>query len=58
MAGGIPNRKDDGLILTFGLGKRLLAPWVPVNGVMGMLEKVRALLVNEAIGMFRRWFGT
>ena len=40
VAGGIPNREKDGFILVSGLFQRFITPGVPVDRVMGMLQKI------------------
>ena len=50
MAGGIPDTDDDRFIFLSGPGKRILSPWQPIDRVMGMLQQVRAALLNECIG--------
>ncbi len=46
VAGGIANREKDRLVFPRGPGECLLSPRVPVDRVMRVLEKVRALLAD------------
>ena len=41
MAGSVANAEEDGLVLLASLGEGLLAPWVPIDGVVSVLEQVR-----------------
>ena len=49
VTGGVTDREQDRLVPGTGPLERLLAPRVPVHGVLGVLEQVRARLVREAI---------
>ena len=49
VARGVADREEDRPVLLARAGERLLAPRVPVDGVVGVLEEVRARLVGEAI---------
>ena len=49
VAGRVPDREQDRLVLRAGALERLLAPGEPVHGVRGVLEQVRARLVLEAV---------
>jgi hypothetical protein len=51
VAGGITNGKENRLVLLPRLRERLLTPGIPVDGIMGMLEKIRAGLPGEPIGV-------
>ena len=46
VAGGIPHRKEDRLLVSAGLGKSLLAPGVPIHGIVSVLEQVRTLFAG------------
>ena len=50
VAGGVANAEEDGLVLLPGFLQGLLAPGVPVHGVVGVLHKVGAGLVDESVG--------
>src|SRR6516162_1607392 len=52
VAGGVANRKKNRLLLLPGLVESLGSPGIPIHRVVGMLEKIRTLLVNETIRMF------
>ncbi len=49
VTGRVADREQDRLVLGAGPLERLLAPRVPVHGVLGVLEQIRARLVREAI---------
>ena len=49
VAGGVADRQQQRLVLGAGPGERLLAPRIPVDRVVGVLEQVRAGLVGEAV---------
>ena len=49
VAGRVADREQDRLVLGAGLREGLLAPRVPVDRVVGVLEEVRAGLVGEAV---------
>jgi len=49
VAGGIANREEDGLVLCTGVLECGITPWIPVNGVMLVLQQVRAGFVFEEI---------
>ena len=51
MAGGVADGEEDGLVFGARAGERLVAPRIPVDRIVGMLEKVRALLIYEPIGV-------
>ena len=50
VARGVADRQQQRLVLGAGPGERLLAPRIPVDRVVGVLEQVRAGLVGEAVG--------
>src|SRR5262245_6540172 len=56
MAGGVANAEQNGFVLRLGLRQSFLTPGVPIHRIMGMLEEVRARLMNQAVGlsMFHR----
>ena len=49
VAGRIADREEDRLVLLPRARERLLAPRVPVDGVVGVLQEIRARLVCQAI---------
>src|SRR5439155_7379924 len=50
VTGGIPDRKEDRLVLGLRAGERLFAPRVPVDRIARVLEEIRARLPCESIG--------
>ena len=50
MAGRVTDRKKDGLVLGASLGEGVLAPRIPVDRVLGVLEEVRRFFTGETIG--------
>ena len=54
VAGRVADREQDRLVLGAGARERLLAPRVPVDGVVLVLEQVGAGLVGEAVGHVAR----
>jgi len=60
MATAVTYRDDEQLIFSFGFLQRLLPPRVPVYGVVGVLQKIRAGFVDEGVGVFVHviWFRT
>ena len=51
VAGGVADREEDRLVLASCRLEGLLTPRVPVDGVVGMLEQVGALLAGEPVLM-------
>jgi len=51
MAGGVADRQEDRLSLRARGRERGLSPRVPVDGIVGVLEQVRARLVGEAVAV-------
>ncbi len=51
MARRVADREEDGLVLAPRLLEGLVAPWIPVHGVMRMELQVRALLADQTIGV-------
>ena len=49
VAGGITDREKDRFVLLGGFVERLRAPRIPVDGVVGVLQQVRALGVSEPV---------
>src|SRR5581483_958112 len=54
VARGVADRQQDRAVLGPRAGERLLAPRVPVHGVVPVLEQVRAGLAGEAVGAAAR----
>src|SRR6267143_1014002 len=53
MTSGVPNAQKDGPILTFCLRERFFSPRIPLHRVPGVLQEVRTLFVDEAVGFPR-----
>ncbi len=53
VTGGVPDRHEERQAPAAGLGERLVAPGVPVDGIVGVLEEVRAGLEDEPVGVPR-----
>ena len=51
VAGGVPDRDQDGLVLLPGARERLLAPRIPIHGVVGVLQQVRRGLEARRFGI-------
>ena len=49
VAGGVPDREEDRLVLVPRLGERLFAPRVPVHRVVGVLQEVGTGFLGEAV---------
>jgi hypothetical protein len=49
VASRVADREEDRLLLLSGTSERLLSPWVPLHGVLSMLEKVRGTAGGEVI---------
>jgi hypothetical protein len=50
VAGRIPYGEKNGFIFCTRFIECLSAPWVPVNVIVGVLEKIWALLINQTVG--------
>ena len=46
---GVTNRQKDGFIFGAGPGKGFIAPRVPLDGIAGVLKKIRTAFVRETI---------
>ena len=46
----VPDRKKDRLVFVARLRERGVAPGIPVDGILGVLEQVRAALGREPVG--------
>src|SRR2546427_613339 len=49
VAGRVTDAQEDWLVVVLGPRQRLPSPWVPVNRVVGVLQKVGALLLDQSI---------
>lgn len=49
MAGGVANGEEYGFILLPGALKGFCCPWVPINGVVGVLAEVETLFVCQSV---------
>jgi hypothetical protein len=49
VAGGVADREKDRLLLLSGTSERLLSPWVPLHGILRVLEKVGGGARGEVI---------
>ena len=49
VAGGIAHRKEHRLVFAQRLFERLLAPRIPIHGIVGVLQQVGTLLVAQSI---------
>jgi hypothetical protein len=52
VAGGVADRQQDRLVLLAGPLQRLRPPRVPVDGVPGVLQQVRAGLLDQPVGLW------
>ena len=50
VAGGVADGKKDRFIFGAGPGEGFFTPWKPIDGVVSVLQKVRALFEREAVG--------
>ncbi len=51
MAGGISHAEQHGPVQLFRLLKSFIAPGVPVDGVVGMLDKIGTRFKKKAVGV-------
>ena len=51
VAGGITDREKDRLVLPARFGKRFLAPGIPIDRVVRVLEKVGRFFLREPVGV-------
>jgi hypothetical protein len=51
VASGIAAGKQDGFIFGFGFSKGFVAPGVPIDRVVGVLEEIRGGFVDQAVGV-------
>src|SRR5205809_5227110 len=52
VAGGVANAEQNWFVFLLGFLQGFFAPWVPIYGVVGVLQQVRACLVDEPGGVF------
>ena len=52
----VAHGKEDGLVLPTGLVERLVAPRVPVHGVLNVLEQIGAVGADQMIALFLHLF--
>lgn len=52
VAGGIADGQQNGLVFFLSPRQGFVIPWIPVDRVVGMLEQIRALAMNEVVGVF------
>jgi hypothetical protein len=57
VTGGIPDGEIDGLVLIPCAPESLLAPGIPVHGIVGVLQQIGALLLDETVGLLFGFFG-
>ncbi len=50
VAGGVADGQEDGLVLRLGRGEGGLAPGVPLDRVVGVLQQIGAFFVDQAVG--------
>jgi hypothetical protein len=46
VTGGITDTQQDRFVFTLGLGKCFLAPGMPVNWIVGMLQEIRTGFID------------
>jgi hypothetical protein len=49
VTGGVANAEKDGFVFGAGAGERFLAPGIPIDGVLGVLEQVRGERGGESV---------
>ena len=49
VAGGITDGEKNGFIFLVCFFEGFVTPGIPVDGIIGVLEKVRAFFVNETV---------
>jgi hypothetical protein len=57
MACRVADADENGHSSTAGTFEGSVSPWIPVNGVVGVLLKVRTRFKEEAVGVHRRSIG-
>ena len=49
VAGGVPHRQVDRLVLFSGSAERVLSPWIPIDRVLGVLPEIRRGFLGQSI---------
>lgn len=49
VACGIPYGQEDWFVFFFGFGQCFFAPWMPIHGVIRVLEEIRGCGVREFV---------
>lgn len=52
MTGRVSDGEEYRFVFDSGFRECLIAPWVPVNWVVGVLQEVRGFFVYELVGVF------
>ena len=52
VAGGIPDGQQNGFVFLLGPRQDFAFPRMPVNRVVGVLEQIGTLAMNEVVGVF------
>jgi hypothetical protein len=50
VAGGISDGKENGFIFRSGFGENVIGPGMPVNRIVGMLDKIGAFFIDKVVG--------
>jgi len=50
VAGRVADREKNGFVFAGGFGEGFIAPGIPIDGVLGVLQEIGALFVRETIG--------
>jgi len=51
VASGVANTHEDGFVFAFGLVEGLLAPRIPIYGILGVLQEVRAFALGKTVAV-------
>jgi hypothetical protein len=57
VAGAVADAEEDGFVFAFGFFEGFFAPWVPVDGVVLVLEEVGGFFAGEPVGVARLGWG-
>ena len=49
MTGGVSNREKHRFVFFPGFVKGFVTPWVPVYGIIGVLEEIRTFLIKQTV---------
>ena len=49
VAGGVTDAEEDRFVGRFGKGEGFFPPWIPIDGVVGVLEEIWACFVRMVI---------